>query len=524
MSAFDWESFLRQWSQAILETMDEEEQQLLPPEVLASGWLGYPGATEAEIGRAEARLRVKLPPSYREFLKVTNGWRQTADQANTFNHRFWSTEDVERFATRHPQWIRSFIQHQETTDIALDDEPYDLDNQWESIGISDNDYFKYGEEQDPSKLRVEYLQTAIAISDVGLGSIYLLNPQVAPDGEWEAWFFADYLPGADRYRSFQEMMEAEYQAFLELREPVAEVSEVTSDAPENSELIATHETEAVSLVLEPEPALLEETIDPLPALTADVEPLTWQSLKRLTVEFQARQVDDQADYRTIVNAGEPSQPQIWKGLKEQRLQLWLRQHLADAKTIHVSEAQIGTRQPMATNTAATIPFAQAQSAIAVSESRPSLGEKITEAAPQREMDLAINVEIQELSIRQPSNQILIRSAQLRRSQPVGLGSLDSRQPFSVEVEFHLAGQCVDSTTLQDVFYKVQVFAQNRTTHQWIELGTTRPAALTDSRQPYMAGLFNKTLEPGMYRLHVITSLSGVVTALSSLELPLLNMF
>ena len=317
-------------------------------------------------------------------------------------------------------------------------------------------------------------------------------------------------------------MEAEYQAFLELREPVAEVSEVTSDAPENSELIATHETEAVSLVLEPEPALLEETIDPLPALTADVEPLTWQSLKRLTVEFQARQVDDQADYRTIVNAGEPSQPQIWKGLKEQRLQLWLRQHLADAKTIHVSEAQIGTRQPMATNTAATIPFAQAQSAIAVSESRPSLGEKITEAAPQREMDLAINVEIQELSIRQPSNQILIRSAQLRRSQPVGLGSLDSRQPFSVEVEFHLAGQCVDSTTLQDVFYKVQVFAQNRTTHQWIELGTTRPTALTDSRQPYMAGLFNKTLEPGMYRLHVISSLSGAAMALSSVELPLLN--
>jgi hypothetical protein len=318
------------------------------------------------------------------------------------------------------------------------------------------------------------------------------------------------------------MMEAEYQAFLELREPVADVSEVTSDAPENSELIATHETEAVSLVLEPEPALLEETIDPLPALTADVEPLTWQSLKRLTVEFQARQVDDQADYRTIVNAGEPSQPQIWKGLKEQRLQLWLRQHLADAKTIHVSEAQIGTRQPMATKTAATIPFAQAQSAIAVSESRPSLGETITEAAPQREMDLVLHVEIHQLSIRQPPNQILIRSAQLRQSKSVGLGSLDSRQPFSVEVECHLAGQCVDSTTLQDVFYKIQVFAQNRTAHQWIELGTTRPTALTDSRQPYMAGLFNKTLEPGMYRLHVISSLSGAAMALSSVELPLLN--
>ena len=64
---------------------------------------------------------------------------------------------------------------------------------------------------------MEYLQTALEISDVGDAGIYLLNPQVVTEeGEWETWFFANWLPGATRYRSFQELMEAEYQNFLTL--------------------------------------------------------------------------------------------------------------------------------------------------------------------------------------------------------------------------------------------------------------------------------------------------------------------
>ena len=75
----------------------------------------------------------------------------------------------------------------------------------------------YGQEQDPITLRVEYLQTALQISDVGDSSIYLLNPQVVTEeGEWEAWFFANWLPGAARYRSFQELMKEEYRNFLAL--------------------------------------------------------------------------------------------------------------------------------------------------------------------------------------------------------------------------------------------------------------------------------------------------------------------
>lgn len=44
--------------------------------------------------------------------------------------------------------------------------------------------------------------------------VYLLNPRVVtPDGEWEAWYFAHWLPGAVRYRSFWDLMNDEYHNF-----------------------------------------------------------------------------------------------------------------------------------------------------------------------------------------------------------------------------------------------------------------------------------------------------------------------
>jgi SMI1 / KNR4 family (SUKH-1) len=219
MSVFNWEGFLRQWSGELLEAMDECQHRHLPPEILESGWLGYPQATDAQISQAEARLGRALPPSYREFLKVTNGWRQTTP----FIHRLWSTEEIDWFSARHAGWIESFGE-------KYNDQAHrvNVSNHAKSNGcfsqsgifqISDESYFVYGDDQDCMNLRLEYLHTALEISEPGDSSIYLLNPQVINvHGEWEAWFFGDWLPGADRYRSFQEMMQAEYRNFLELRE------------------------------------------------------------------------------------------------------------------------------------------------------------------------------------------------------------------------------------------------------------------------------------------------------------------
>ena len=209
MNTFDWHDFLRRWSQEILASMEDRVNQL-PPDVITSGWLGYPGATEELIVQAEVRLQTTLPPSYRDFLKVSNGWRQTTP----FIYRMWSIGEIEWFSVRNHTWLEQFI---------LDNNEIQQTQAHSNNGlfcpqeIPDHDYFVYGECQDCSKLRVEYLRTALEISDRGESSIYLLNPQVVTeDGEWEAWFFGDWLPGADRYRSFQEMMQAEYKNFLEL--------------------------------------------------------------------------------------------------------------------------------------------------------------------------------------------------------------------------------------------------------------------------------------------------------------------
>ena len=33
------------------------------------------------------------------------------------------------------------------------------------------------------------------------------------EGEWEAWFFANWVPGEEKYGSFSEMMQANYRSW-----------------------------------------------------------------------------------------------------------------------------------------------------------------------------------------------------------------------------------------------------------------------------------------------------------------------
>jgi hypothetical protein len=191
---YEWRPLLEQWSREIL-TSDDEYQASLPEEAVASGWLGYPGATPEQIAAAEQRLGTHLPPSYRAFLAVTNAWRRTTP----FIDQLWSTEQVEWFRVRHQEWIDDWRQgaaaYQRTQPAPRSPPPV----------------------EDP--LLAE-LASALAISDVGDGAIYLLNPMVAtPAGEWEAWFFSNWNPGAQRHRSFWELMPAEHETFLRLRPP-----------------------------------------------------------------------------------------------------------------------------------------------------------------------------------------------------------------------------------------------------------------------------------------------------------------
>ena len=186
MDDFDWLNFLQGFSRELL--AEAEIRLLQPPEVIRSKWLGFDRASDLQITTLEERLGMPLPPSYRSFLQASNGWRSTG----FFIQRLWPCGRVGWFRERHRDWINAYT------------------SQYKKLPpLSDEDYFIYGEEQDSVLFRIEYLETALEISDIGDSAVYLLNPKVVQDGEWEAWFFANWLPGAARYRSFLELMTAE---------------------------------------------------------------------------------------------------------------------------------------------------------------------------------------------------------------------------------------------------------------------------------------------------------------------------
>jgi hypothetical protein len=188
-----WRELLTQWSD---ELADDPELYPDPPaEHRTARWFGSKGASETEIRHAETRLGVSLPLSYRTFLAVTNGWGHT----NGFVYSMYSTEEIDWFAPNNPSDMKILEW------AAKYGHTYD---------VSDEDYFVYGVDQNSGNFRPEYQRSALQISPWGDSAVYLLNPVIkTKGGEWEAWFRASW-GGADRYRSFQEMMQAQFEEYM----------------------------------------------------------------------------------------------------------------------------------------------------------------------------------------------------------------------------------------------------------------------------------------------------------------------
>lgn len=104
---FDWQPFLKQWSEEMLDAAEDVDD--LPQEAVETRRLGSPGATEEQIAKAESRLGVTLPPSYWEFLKVTNGWRQPDAFWPSNAGSLWAIQQVEWFSMRNQDWIDCYV-------------------------------------------------------------------------------------------------------------------------------------------------------------------------------------------------------------------------------------------------------------------------------------------------------------------------------------------------------------------------------------------------------------------------------
>lgn len=196
MTVDEWRAFLARWNDELLNDPEVARYRLpaLRPAAADTRWLGYSGATEARLITAEARLGIHFPPSYRAFLAASDGW--------TIFGAFIDTV----FSVGAVDWLEAL------------DPGYSLAFTRDAAPVPDDRYFVYGPEQDTISIRPEYLRTALQVSAWGDAAVLLLNPQVVtPEGEWEAWFLAAWLPGAARYRSFWDLAHHERLSYLALR-------------------------------------------------------------------------------------------------------------------------------------------------------------------------------------------------------------------------------------------------------------------------------------------------------------------
>ncbi|MFC7585279.1 SMI1/KNR4 family protein [Nonomuraea antimicrobica] len=176
MDRHAWKPFLQRWS---------EEWRIAHPDEEPDGgpWLGCPPATEDEIQALEARLGCVLPPSLREFLLVTNGWRH----AGNFVWSLRGTEEIGWLTDLEPWWAEAYAD-------------------WDE------------DDAEPAATR------SLLISlEADAGAVYLDPGDVDEHGEWAAYdVFSWTASGPDRHGSFYEKMYDFYAGFHALDRPRCE--------------------------------------------------------------------------------------------------------------------------------------------------------------------------------------------------------------------------------------------------------------------------------------------------------------
>lgn len=190
-----WRPFLEQWSAEWIAGHDPEKDAPLAQEVVRDSWLGFAPASEAQVAATEARLGRRLPPSLREFLLVTNGWRY----AGNFIYRLAGAAELE--------WLRD-------TDDRIWIEV------WEDLAEGDVEDDEDGEEAFGVQ-EAKILARCLRLSLEGDAAVMLLDPDdVDEDGEWAGYWLASWSgEGPKRYGSFHDLMRRQWVSFHALRKP-----------------------------------------------------------------------------------------------------------------------------------------------------------------------------------------------------------------------------------------------------------------------------------------------------------------
>ncbi|WP_307628872.1 SMI1/KNR4 family protein [Streptomyces turgidiscabies] len=184
-TAFDWRPFLIRWSGEWADSLPDRESRGEDDETARQArWLGFPPASDERIAAMEERLGRRMPPSYREFLKVSDGWRH----AGGFVWLLAGTEGA--------RW------HNDESGLAVIFEEY-LDDDAGTEERREADIWRRG------------LQLDIE-SDI---THVLMDPDdVDEDGEWAVYTWASWRGAPpERHANFLEFMRDMYREFHGLR-------------------------------------------------------------------------------------------------------------------------------------------------------------------------------------------------------------------------------------------------------------------------------------------------------------------
>ncbi|MFK0257916.1 SMI1/KNR4 family protein [Streptomyces sp. NPDC090445] len=182
-----WQPFLKRWSEERVDAHDPEQDLPLEAEVARGRWLGFAPARAEELAAAEARLGRTLPPSLREFLLTTDGWRD----AGVFIYRLAGASGLAWMADTDEgsRWIKAY---RSTEFHESDEEP-----------------------------EGRIIARSLCLSLDGDAAVMFLDPEdVDEHGEWAAYWLASWSGrGPTRFRSFHDLMYDQYVSFHALCRP-----------------------------------------------------------------------------------------------------------------------------------------------------------------------------------------------------------------------------------------------------------------------------------------------------------------
>ncbi|QFR02175.1 SMI1/KNR4 family protein [Streptomyces phaeolivaceus] len=184
-TAFDWRSFLLGWSGEWADSLPDDETRDEQDEAARRArWLGFPPAPEERIAALEERLGRRMPPSYREFLKVSDGWRH----AGGFVWLLAGTQDA--------RW------HADESGLAeMFEEQLDEDA---------------GPEE---RLEVDIWRRGLQLDVTSDITHVLMDPEdMDEDGEWAVYTWASWRAAPpERHANFREFMRDMHREFHNLR-------------------------------------------------------------------------------------------------------------------------------------------------------------------------------------------------------------------------------------------------------------------------------------------------------------------